>query len=127
MPGMEASSDALAEERRRAAEAGVDGFGRPIQKRTPQPLVVDFVYFILAEEVNRVKIGYTCDVRRRLKELQSWSPVELSVLKVIKGTCREEERFQQMFDAERVRGEWFTYSERLQDFIRDLPAEWYPT
>ncbi len=106
----------------RGTPQAVDGFGRETQVKTWQR-PSSFVYFILADEVGRVHIGQTSDVKRRHKELQASSPCELEVIKAIAGGSAKEATIHEQFSEERLWAKWFEASERLREFIRDLPAE----
>jgi hypothetical protein len=108
-------------ERRRTAQ-GVDGFGRPTQVQTWQR-PASFLYFVLAEEVQRIHIATTSDVRRRIKELQAFSPCPLEVIKAVAGGSAKEAVIHEQFSAERLWAKWFTATEELREFIRELPAE----
>lgn len=65
------------------------------------------VYFVLAPEVERIKIGRTKDVRLRLASLRSHSPMELELLGRMPGGATVEEYLHCTFASKRVRGEWF--------------------
>lgn len=80
-----------------------------------------FIYFLLAEKYDAVKIGFTrkC-VGARLKECATWCPYDYDVLKIIKGTMAQERNFHKRFGQLRIRGEWFQYSEDLKTFIDKL-------
>jgi hypothetical protein len=68
------------------------------------------VYFVGAAPASRlVKIGRTVNVARRFEHLQAGSPVPLTLLAVVRTfDCpRAEERFHEVFAAERAHAEWF--------------------
>lgn len=67
------------------------------------------IYFIQAEGIGHVKIGYTDgdDVSDRAAALQTGSPVPLRVLGTILGTLEDEKNLHRRFAAHRVHGEWF--------------------
>lgn len=76
------------------------------------------IYFVLAEEVNRVKIGYADDAKKRLRELQIGSPVLLKLMAVFKGKTIEDEAFlHTVFDDYRVHGEWFEFSQEIRNYL----------
>ena len=76
------------------------------------------IYFILAAELNRVKIGYTDrNPELRLKELQTATPSELEIIHVIEGNPSLEIELQKQFFAHRVHNEWFRYHEDIKSFI----------
>ncbi len=72
------------------------------------------VYYILSGETGRIKIGYTNgDPNKRLKTLQTGSPTKLSIIAWHPGTIGTEQRLHEQFDADRVHGEWFDFSDDL--------------
>jgi len=79
---------------------------------------MSFVYFILDEKSNAVKIGKANNINQRLQDLQTGNPNTLSVIYNIK--CKSEEHsfltekyYHKKFEHIRVNGEWFTYDEKL--------------
>ena len=80
-----------------------------------------YIYFLLADKYNAVKIGFTRNtVEERLVNGNTWSPYEYDVLKVIKGTMLEESQIHHRFVSYKIRGEWFTYSDEIKYFISQL-------
>ena len=77
----------------------------------------DHVYFLQAQSLGLIKIGTSSNVSKRIAALQTASPDALTVLGCIPGDCEIERSLHARFAEERVRGEWFTPSERLVDFI----------
>lgn len=74
-----------------------------------------FVYFIQFSD--RVKIGFTEDVARRLREL----PYD-RVLAVTPGSLTQERRFHKQFRQMHVRGEWFRAEPELIAFTATLQS-----
>jgi hypothetical protein len=80
-----------------------------------------YIYFLLAERLDAVKIGYTRkSIEKRMKECKTWSPYEYDVLKIIEGTMLQEVALHKRFVKYKLRGEWFQYSDELKDFIDSL-------
>lgn len=81
------------------------------------------VYFIQEHKNPKglIKIGQSENVRERLENLQIGSPVLLQVLKVMPAE-EYEARIHARFAKFWVRGEWFSPSKDLMDFIGDLPS-----
>lgn len=69
----------------------------------------DFVYVIGASESSRVKIGHSCNLNRRLGDIQRMSPVPLLLLWSHPGTYELEGVLHREFDAYRQHGEWFDF------------------
>lgn len=79
------------------------------------------IYFILAEELNRVKIGYTSSsVDERYASLQISSPCELKILYFTHGNMKREKHFHNLFAEYHIRGEWFEYKGKLKFFLMEL-------
>ena len=78
------------------------------------------LYFVAAPAVSRIKIGITDQFARRYRNLQLSSPVDLSVLLVVKATARQEKAVMLRFSSDRVHGEWFVASAALLSFVDDL-------
>lgn len=78
------------------------------------------IYFVQPVGGGPVKIGYTSGpVFVRLKEMQTGSPVPLTVLGVVDGDVRAERRLHARFATSRLHGEWFAVSDDLLAVIRD--------
>jgi hypothetical protein len=69
-----------------------------------------YVYFILGEKTNRVKIGHAADPWKRIKDLQVGSPDTLSMLLVTSyavDVLAAESYFHKRFAQNHFHGEWF--------------------
>lgn len=64
-----------------------------------------------------MKIGFTKDLRSRLRSLQTGSPKELRVLLTIPGTSDDERELHSRFSSDHVRGEWFHLSPSIRELI----------
>ena len=76
------------------------------------------VYFVRAGE--RVKIGFTKDLDRRLVQLQNFFPDPLEVLLSMPGSILMEQELHRRFAADRLRGEWFLCSPAIRAFTEAL-------
>jgi len=74
------------------------------------------IYFIQAEN-GLIKIGYTYNVRHRLRGLRACSPLKLELLLVLDGDRISEKAFHKRFAKDRKHGEWFFPSVELLSFI----------
>lgn len=83
-------------------------------------LTEGFVYFIYAPEVDRVKIGFTVNLKQRFKELQLGSPTALEMLTYVRGTFQLELAILAIFHKYRLHGEWFQAHPDLLAFIESL-------
>jgi len=78
------------------------------------------IYFILAADVNRVKIGKTINIVSRLSKLNTDSPVDLELIAYFLAPESAERFIHCIFDKYRVRGEWFIYSEQIKNVVKRL-------
>jgi hypothetical protein len=83
------------------------------QREKRQPMI----YFIQAVDGGPIKIGYSIDPQKCLKQIQRKSPVPLQILRMIEGDIEYKEAIHHLFNKSRVRGEWFDPSEELLAFI----------
>lgn len=91
-----------------------------VTKKAPRAGYPGFIYFIQGKSGGAVKIGYTKDVFSRLKALQTGYPDTLIIRCCIPGSPDTESGYHEMFKEERLKGEWFTPSERLMKKIDAL-------
>lgn len=85
----------------------------------PLPPKQSYVYFIGAD-VGCVKIGEALDPDRRLRTLQSGSPVQLRILATTFGGPVLERDYHRKFAAHRLHGEWFTRCPEIEAEIARL-------
>mgnify|MGYP003680084348 CR=1 FL=1 len=81
------------------------------------------VYFIVADAVDRVKIGTSVDAARRLKTIASMSPVPLRLAAVTNGHEGHEAKLHERFASARLHGEWFVLTSEIKGMIETLAAE----
>lgn len=79
----------------------------------------DCVYFLKAKSLGLIKIGFSGNVAKRVSSLQTSSPDDLLLMKIIKGGQKVEATLHQKFAKLRVRGEWFSPDKELVDFITE--------
>lgn len=77
-----------------------------------RPRSSGWIYFIQAGDF--VKIGFATDVDKRLKALETGSPVDLVVLSTERGTMEDEAYYHRKFADLRARGEWFRYGDAIR-------------
>ena len=77
------------------------------------------IYFIRRES-NFVKIGYSKDVTKRIKELQTASPTPIKVLAVLPGGYKTERELHNLFYKHRKEGEWFKLVREIKYFLRAI-------
>lgn len=103
-------------------EAHIDRVNNPHIGYVRGPRRGTVVYFIHAEGTNKIKIGITTgDPERRMKALQTGSPVPLKLIGHIDESIlgMSEMGLHKKFQSVRVHGEWFQLNTHLSDFIAD--------
>ena len=76
-----------------------------------------FIYFLRNEITRNIKIGFSMDVEKRIKDLQTSNDSELKLLKYVKGTLKQEKAIHIAFSYLNLRGEWFRSSRELLTYI----------
>lgn len=79
--------------------------------------VPQIVYFALAEGTDRVKIGRTNNIKRRLKDLQTGCPVPLKVIYELPGDNSLEKELHKRFSHLWIDYEWFQFAEEMKVFL----------
>jgi hypothetical protein len=79
-----------------------------------------YVYFIKAEGLNRVKIGISKEPQERLKQLQTGSPIKLSLMAFTPGDIELERSLHNKFSHIICDGEWFHLTLELENYIDTL-------
>lgn len=77
---------------------------------------ISCVYFLRDAE-GFIKIGWTKNLRKRVAALQVISSAPLRLLGVVAGERDMEQWLHRMLSADRVRGEWFRQSPRLELYL----------
>lgn len=80
-----------------------------------------YVYFIKAENVGLVKIGYSDRPEERLKSIQGMSPVPLRLLGWMPGSQQDERDLHARFAHLHSHGEWFRVDDDLAALIEEVP------
>ena len=85
---------------------------------------ITFIYFFKAVNLNRVKIGMSRNVHQRLGKVQTTSPVELELIKIIRTNDRypNDVSIHALFQNIRLHNEWFELTLELQAFIDELDS-----
>lgn len=77
------------------------------------------IYFIEADIVGLIKIGYAEDVEYRFYSIRMMSPVKLKIISTMEGNRDTEKGLHSYFDHLRVRGEWFKPDAELLSFVKN--------
>lgn len=75
------------------------------------------VYFIHATPTPYIKIGFTDDIDKRTRNLQSENPHELKLIGICEGDRRVERHYHSVFQKFHVRGDWFHLGPELKNFL----------
>jgi hypothetical protein len=81
-----------------------------------------WVYFLHDPSTSRIKIGFSANVEKRMRSLQTGSSSALVLLGKMVGTDEDERSLHQRFQAHRVGGEWFHAVDELVAFINEVSA-----
>ena len=78
---------------------------------------IGLVYFIEAIGVDRIKIGYSDNPDKRLKQLLTGSPLTLELRATMPGSLTTERELHQRFAHLRIENEWFQYTDEIRQYI----------
>lgn len=72
-----------------------------------------WIYFVQANCGGPIKIGWTQDIDRRVRDMQAVNPFKLLVVGKFRGKLCDERRLHDEFASERLHGEWFEPTDAL--------------
>ena len=81
--------------------------------RSPARIITPCVYFITeVPHTNRIKIGHTTNITKRLRTLQTGNPNKLAVFRTIPHPHHREleKHLHTLLKSRQIRGEWFNLS-----------------
>lgn len=81
-----------------------------------------YIYFLLAENADAVKIGYTRQksMKTRMRYFYTYSPYSVDLLLIMPGSMIQERDIHKRFVKDKIHGEWFRYSDELKAYIEKL-------
>lgn len=85
------------------------------------------IYFIQESDDGDIKIGYSDNPERRIRELQTGSPKQLNLLAVIEGEKSDETELHKLFKKLNTRGEWFSPDTEIFLYIDSLSPNTFKT
>lgn len=85
-------------------------------KERTEKIVQGWIYFV--ESGDRIKIGYSSSLTRRMKNIKHGSPFPTELLLYIDGSMADEKALHKRFAKARLNGEWFAKSSELMKFIQ---------
>tara|TARA_R110002012_G_scaffold69173_2_gene179151 strand:+ start:413 stop:778 length:366 start_codon:yes stop_codon:yes gene_type:complete len=80
---------------------------RHLEKKRKKKCDNKRVYFMRQGDSNYYKIGYTTNLKQRLKSIQMYSPITITVTASTKANCKFEKYLHRKYNEYNVRGEWF--------------------
>lgn len=78
------------------------------------------IYFVQMGKTGPIKIGKSRELRMRLDQLQTGSPLQLQVLAEIQAPAELEMQLHAYFDEHRMEGEWFAPAPEIIEFAELL-------
>lgn len=81
------------------------------------------VYFVQSMDTERIKIGFTRNLKKRMSKMQTDSSEQLKVLFAFDPLPIEEKALHTAFADHRVHGEWFSPDSELLEFIEEQKLE----
>jgi len=78
-------------------------------------------YIYLIEHDSRYKVGYSNNIRRRVKTFNTSHATPCKIIAVVPGDRTLEQEVHKKLVLYHVRGEWFTNSKKVLDLITYLP------
>ncbi|MDI9367992.1 MAG: helix-turn-helix domain-containing protein [Thermotogota bacterium] len=89
-----------------------------LNEKDPEKDKPDYLYFILDEQNDHIKIGVSNDVEKRLENLRKQRGAgELTLVCLLEGGYELEKELHERFHEFRLYGEYFQYSEQIKAFI----------
>jgi hypothetical protein len=79
------------------------------------------VYFV-CDALGRIKIGFSNNVQKRVKALQTANSMPLTLVGTMPGTFATEKALHARFANARIQGEWFQPTDELISFIREVTS-----
>lgn len=76
------------------------------------------IYFIQRDDMGAIKIGRSIDPLKRLRELQTASPIKLTLLGMMDSEDSTETELHNRFKRLRIMGEWFDPGKALLRYIK---------
>lgn len=80
------------------------------------------IYLILCEQTETCKIGFSNNPEKRIKELQTSNPYQLSLISVIEGDINLEKQLHSRFRKFKIKGEWFSSNKLIIDYFSEHPT-----
>jgi hypothetical protein len=82
-----------------------------------------YIYFFESSLTKLIKIGFSGNIRRRKKEIESLQGGKINTLKIITSNQKNEKYLHERFSHLKTYGEWFLPNEELLLFIKNLKDE----
>ena len=89
---------------------------RVVTKRRAKHVGKGKIYFIKCNSF--IKIGFSTNIKKRMRNLKVSNPYPLKCIAWFKGTKSDERDLHVMFEEFHVTGEWFKYNKPIKDYIK---------
>jgi hypothetical protein len=83
-----------------------------------------FVYFARRDTDDAIKIGFSRDVRRRMRSIRALLKVRVVALAYMPGTMMDEREFHRRFAVHRLDGEWFSPAPEILALVAAVQREY---
>jgi hypothetical protein len=97
------------------AEANI--LNLPFQGIKEKPKMKQYVYFLVNDYNNTIKVGITNDIKRRQKTLEAGCGQHLNLIGLLEGDFELEKKIHTALDTWRNLGEWFDYNDDTKSII----------
>ena len=87
-------------------------------KRDRAPVERGTIYFVRC--LDRVKIGWSSDLKGRLRSIQTTAPAEIKLIGKMRGSIKQERELHARFGHHRLSGEWFNVAPEILAFVETI-------
>jgi len=81
------------------------------------------IYFIRYRKDLPIKIGFATSLHSRLKEINTYAPYSIELIRAIRGNKGLEKKIHRLFKKYNTNGEWFEAVPKLLEFIDKCPKD----
>ena len=76
------------------------------------------IYLVVSASTNKLKIGYTSNLKKRLRQISNASGTKVELISSFPGDMAMEKEAHKRFDHFRCIGEWFEYDDSIINFFK---------
>ena len=100
----------------------LEDYNKYVEIKTAKRSDINFIYVIGNKEHNICKIGFTNNVFKRIRSIQTGCPFPLEIFCVIHGSMETEKKLHEKYKDLRLNGEWFKYQNPLKNSIEKVES-----